>query len=220
MSIPNYFADVEAARVKYPAAWAQAHTGSPQTEDFIKLLARDLHAAKDVKVALNGKRGNPHDLSDDALNILCTAADSAGRTPEGLPCVVVDVIGGAGGPNPVPAWGVFTTYIEGSGAHVPPGASLPVPPATQPPGREEALDEQKFLHAYYMAPEGLQRPKGLWRDDTVPPGPDFEGIAAWYLDIYQRERMAMRSRAEARAAYVNQIRQSAEWRSKHPGETP
>ncbi|MFN0314775.1 MAG: hypothetical protein ACKVQA_07045 [Burkholderiales bacterium] len=105
----------------------------------------------------------------------------------------------------------------GSGAVVPP---VQPPQATQPPGREEALDEQKFLHAYYMAPEGLQRPKGLWRDDTTPPGPDFEGIATWYLDIYQRERMAMKSRADSRAAYVKQIRQSDEWKAKHPGETP
>lgn len=95
------------------------------------------------------------------------------------------------------------------------------PPQTgQPPGREEALDEQNFLHRYYMAPEGLQRPKGLWRDDTNPPGPDFEGIAAWYLDVYQRERMAGKSREDARATYVSDIRHSAEWQQKHPGQTP
>ena len=87
---------------------------------------------------------------------------------------------------------------------------------TQPPGREEALDELKWLDGFYQAPEGLQRPQGL----SLNGKPDFEGVAAWYLDVYQRERMAMKSRADARAAYVTLIRQSAEWRAKHQGETP
>ncbi len=58
---------------------------------------------------------------------LCTAADSAGRTPEGLPCAVIDVIAGAGGPNPSPVWNPFTTLVEGSGANV-----VPKPPTPQP----------------------------------------------------------------------------------------
>ena len=125
--IPNYLEDVKAARVKYADAWSHAHiSGDPRTLEWIKLFAKDLNA-KDAKCALNGKRGDPKNLSADAINILCDAADSKGRTPEGLPCVVVDVIGGAGGPNPTPTWSVFDTLVEGSGAHVDPNA-LPQPP--------------------------------------------------------------------------------------------
>ena len=95
----------------------------------------------------------------------------------------------------------------------------PIPPQppmpTQPPGREEALDELNWLDAYYASPEGLQRPNGL----SLNGKPDFEGIAAWYLDVYQRERMKMASRADARAAYVSDIRHTDEWKQKHPGET-
>lgn len=215
--IPNYQADVEAAKNKYPDAWAHAHTGDARTEEWIRLFATDLHA-KDPNCCLNGKRGNPNDISDDAINILCDAADSEGRTPDGKPCVVVDVIGGAGGPNPVPLWGVYNTKTEGSGASVKPGPVTPVPPQPPvlPPGREEALDEMKWLDAYYASPEGLQRPNGL----SLNGKPDFEGIAAWYLDVYQRDRMAGKNRADSRADYVSQIRHSEEWRLKHPGETP
>jgi len=219
--IPNYKKDVEAAAAKYPEAWRHAHVhGDPKAWDFIRLLAADLHA-KDVNVGLNGKRGNPNDLSMDALNLVCEAADSAGRTPDGQPCVVVDVIVGAGGTNPQPGWTVFTTAVEGSGAWVTPGTGTippPQPPAVVPvvPGREEALDEMTWLDAYYAAPEGLQRPNGL----SLNGKPDFEGIAAWYLDIYQQERIKGKNRADARAAYVTQIRHSDEWKQKHPGETP
>lgn len=112
---------------------------------------------------------------------------------------------------PIPVPESLTAYLGGS--HPTP----PQPPqATQPPGREEALDELHWLDAYYASPEGLQRPNGL----SLGGKPDFEGIAAWYLDVYQRARMAMQSRADARAAYVRQIRHSAEWQAKHPGETP
>lgn len=212
--IPNYLEDVKAAKVKYADAWTHAHVeGDPRKHEWIKLFASDLHA-KDPKAGLNGKRGSPTDLSMDAINYLCEAADSAGRTPDGLPCAVIDVIGGAGGSNPQPAWSPFTTSVEGSGAFVKPGGTTPAPqpPTVTVPGREEALDELNWLDRYYAAPEGLQRPNGL----SLNGKPDFEGIAAWYLDVYQQERIKGKSRADARAVYVSQIRASDEWKQKHP----
>lgn len=155
--IPNYKHDVEAAAVKYADAWKHAHVeGDPRRLEFIKLLARDLHV-KDPKVNCNGKRGNPNDLSADALNILCHKDDSAGRTPDGRPCVVVDVIGGAGGSNPQPAWIVYNTLVEGSGAAVDPNkipAPAPAPAATFPYPDEgtAVLDfEQRVEKAYKAA---------------------------------------------------------------------
>lgn len=161
-----------------------------------------------------------------AEDAICYTDDPADRQN------VVDLINGAGAPNASIGGSVKErrennkwvrpqalsveqmTYLRSGG--MPPQPQPPMP--TQPPGREEALDELNWLHRYYQAPEGLQRPDGLWRPDLGTP--DFEGIAAWYLDVYQRDRMAMKSRADSRANYVNQIRHSDEWKRKHPGEIP
>ena len=100
------------------------------------------------------------------------------------------------------------------------------PPRPEPPlftiDRAEFIDEGFFLHAFYAAPEGLQRGEGLWKPTPQYPdgAPDFEGIGAWLFDVYLSERMKGKSRADARAAYVAQIRASDEWRRKHPGVTP
>jgi hypothetical protein len=226
--IPNMLSEVERCKDENPVQWRNAHTGNAQTEDFIRILAARLYAI-DTRFGLNGKRGNPNDISDDIINYI---GEGPGIDPiTGKPVSLFDVIVNAGAqppyttenPAPTAAWNLID--LTGPGAWVKPGPAAPPvvvvpPPAILPPGREEALDELNWLHAYYKAPEGLQRPDGLWRPDTVPPGPDFEGISAWYLDVYQRERMAGRSRADARAAYVAQIRRSAEWQAKHPGVTP
>jgi hypothetical protein len=229
--IPNDQDVVDKCKLQNPQDWKDAHTGGPNTEGFIRKLVPMLRE-RSTNYGLNGKRGNPNDISDDAVNYLCDESDSAGRTPDGQPCVVIDVIFAAGAkppytsqnPAPRPQWGVFTTSPAADGAHVVPGedggGEVPVPPPVTVvvPGREEALDEMNYLHQYYKAPEGLQRPQGLWRDDLGTP--DFEGIAAWYMDVYQQDRIKGKSRAEARADYVNQIRNSAEWKAKHPGQTP
>jgi hypothetical protein len=75
----------------------------------------------------------------DALNYLCTSAESAGRTPEGLPCAVIDCIGAAGTQAQVPTWSVFTTVVEGSGAWVEPTPVVvpPPPPAPSYPSEVE-----------------------------------------------------------------------------------
>lgn len=163
--IPNYLRDVEAARSDYAEAWAHAHVdGDPRRHEFIKLLARDLHAI-DPHVALNGKRGDPDNLSMDAVNILCTAAESDGRTPDQRPCVVVDVIAHAGakppysGSNSAPtaAWNVYKTRVEGSGAHVDPAVHAPDPPppsSSSFPYPDEATAGSKFkdrVKAAYQA---------------------------------------------------------------------
>lgn len=131
--ITNYLEEVKAAKVKYADAWTHAHVaGDPRRWDWIRLFAKDLHA-KDAKVGLNGKRGNPNDLSMDAINFLCDEEDSAGRTPDGQPCAVVDCIGSAGIPSQFPVWNVFDSLVEGSGAWVDPNAVTPIPPTPQPP---------------------------------------------------------------------------------------
>jgi hypothetical protein len=135
---------IEAARKAYPKQWATAHNGTPQSEDFIKLVVpmlsaedvrrRDLADPKNAphapRIGLNGKRGNPKDLSDDAINIL---GEGNGHTPDGVPCQVVDIIARAGAPNAEPAWIVFTDPKDSSGAWVSPTAAPTPEPIPQPP---------------------------------------------------------------------------------------
>jgi hypothetical protein len=104
MAIPNLLHEVEAARQKYPEAWKNAHTGNAQTEDFNRLLARDVRAKYGDNWGMNGKRGNPNDLSDDVLAY--SGEGTAIDVVNGGPMEIIDVIGGAGGPNPVPTWNV------------------------------------------------------------------------------------------------------------------
>ena len=181
---------------------------------FAQLLANDLNPLFDL--ADYGRlTKQPGDAQVDGY-----AEDAIvfGSNPADL-MNVVDLIVGAGAPGasiggaikprrPTNLWAAPKPLTAEEMAYL----GLPA----MPPGREEALDEMNWLDGYYASPEGLQRPNGL----SLAGKPDFEGIAAWYLDVYQRERMKGKNRADARAVYVNDIRHSAEWRIKHPGENP
>lgn len=217
-------AAAERVKTRHPAAWEEVKVPGQKSRTFISLVAAECQQAVDVRIGCNLKRGGPETSLDVLAMPNISGARDATGTFQGLE--LIDIVADAESPAANIAWVDVTQKTIDSG--VPGGwistaSSVPgptPPPTALPPGREEALDELNWLHAYYKAPEGLQRPDGLWRPDTVPPGPDFEGISAWYLDVYQRERMAGRSRADARAAYVAQIRRSAEWQAKHPGVTP
>jgi hypothetical protein len=238
MAIPNLVSEVEAARQKYPEAWRNAHTGNANTEDFIRLCVRDIRAKHGNRWGLNGKRGNPNDISDDIITYSGegTAVDV---TNGNAPMEIIDVIGGAGGPNPQPVWnpgpggpgdrgafvGTFSVPDAGGGTPggggTPPGPICPDPNAHKPKppvslDRGEFFNEMRELDRYYSAPEGLQRPQGL----SIDGRPDFEGLGAWLFDVYLNSRLQGKSPADARAAYVKAIRQSGEWQQKHPGETP
>jgi hypothetical protein len=125
MPVPNMLAEVERLKTKFPQAWKDAHTNNANTEGFIKLLAAHLHAINPA-FGLNGKRGNPQDISDDAINFKGEGADFD-PTDGDAPRTVIDVIGGAGGPNPFPTWAIVTKADAPVGAAwVKPG----VPPIT------------------------------------------------------------------------------------------
>jgi hypothetical protein len=145
MAVPDHRDDVAAAAARYPDAWGHAHTGGPRTEEFIRLLARDLHAIN-PRFGLNGKRGNPGDISDDAL-CYRGEGDQFDPTNGNSPVTVIDVIKDAGWlpgfPDPSPAWGTFPGNVH-AGAWVQPDSAPvepplvelpapPVPPAPVPP---------------------------------------------------------------------------------------
>ena len=98
----NHISHVAAAAERWPDARRTAHTHGPGTEDFIRLLASFLHHEVDPNGGLNGKRGNPNDISDDALAVFDGSGDVTDRT--GRRMLIVDCITAAGGPDPRPAW--------------------------------------------------------------------------------------------------------------------
>jgi hypothetical protein len=121
--------------------------------------------------------------------------------------------------SPVPLPSSLGTYLLNGGVPLPPPPVVPPPPAFTI-DRAEFIEEGFALHQTYQ--DQLKRPEGLWKPEPRYPNgaPDFEGIGAWLFDVYLSERMKGASRADARAAYIRQIRNSDEWRQKHPGETP
>jgi hypothetical protein len=79
---------------------------------------------------------------------------------------------------------------------------------------EESGHALEWLNNYYKAKDGLQRPEGLW----IEGHPDYTGISTWILDVYTASRLKGRTDAEARQAVESAIRQSEEWRVKHPDQ--
>ncbi|HXG88756.1 MAG TPA: hypothetical protein VNJ02_10505 [Vicinamibacterales bacterium] len=97
--VPNRESDVHACAAKYPEAFACAHSGRPCSTDFVILCARDLGDGWGV----NGKRGNPRDLSQDILAFRDggTAVDV---TRGNAPMEIVDICGGCGAPGQRVVW--------------------------------------------------------------------------------------------------------------------
>ena len=175
MAIPNMLAHVESCAKKYPDAWKHAHIkGDPRSHEFIKLLAIDVHAGNQ-NFGLNGKRGNPKDLSADCLNF---HGAGPGRTPEGEPCNVIDVIKDAGLPTQQPVWQVFTDPEAASGAWVDPTTVDPVP-APVPPSLN--FPPRDWVGRFFAALDDLYRSKGR-KNRTKSGEPlhvDNEGIFVW-----------------------------------------
>jgi hypothetical protein len=112
MSIPSFRHVVEEMAAKHPDAWHHAHRGGPRTEEFVRLLTARLHQM-DPAIGLNGKRGNPSDISDDALCYKGVSVyGDVDPTRGNAPVTVIDFIGSApsdyNGPNGVPAWSPVT----------------------------------------------------------------------------------------------------------------
>jgi hypothetical protein len=70
----------------------------------------------------------------------------------------------------------------------------------------------QWLNEFYKSQDGLQRPDGL----LIAGHPDFEGIGVWIFDVYLRQRLKGQTEDQARFAIVDAIKQSDEWRRKHP----
>jgi hypothetical protein len=89
-------------------------------------------------------------------------------------------------------------------------------PAAVTAGRREVLDILERLDAYYASPDGLSRPNGL----SLGGRPDFEGVAAWVLDVYLASRESDLSVDASWQNVVASIQRTEEWQVKHPGVAP
>jgi hypothetical protein len=77
----------------------------------------------------------------------------------------------------------------------------------------ELVDVMRWLDGFYRSADGLQRPTGLCINDA----PDFDGIRTWIFGTYLRTRTAGASPEAARQQLTDMLRDSDEWRAKHPG---
>lgn len=143
MSIPDYGSVVGQLKDAYPIEWWAAHTGGPDTEKFIRRLAWVLHQ-KDARFGLVGKRGNAGDISDDCVGFDgYSAVGDVDPTRGNAPVTVLDVIGGAGGSNPVPMWGPAGKSDNGKAAWVRPqpvGGQPTEPVDPQEPEEPQPVD--------------------------------------------------------------------------------
>jgi len=207
---PNDFAVVEA--VYQSRTWDLVSTEGLGA--FTESVVASLHA-HDPRWGHLKKRPGQTQINGHAEDSALYLSDTPGQSQ------AVDFVGGVRTASARPAWTPDEPRYSASDWYAPgdpvaPPVVPPVAPLGSLPDRAEALDALSWLDAYYGAPEGLRREHGL----SLNGAPDFEGIAAWHLDVYQTRRLAGDTRDEARAEVVRQIRQSGEWQAKHPGETP
>lgn len=206
--VPNFKSEIEALVKKYPEEWRNAHTGNAHTEDFVRIVAFELNK-KDKKVGLNGKRGNPEDISDDVINY---KGEGLGHDPTDgdKPVTVVDFIVGAGGPNPSVGWQVIDQ--AGPGAWVKPtdpkkesGPAQPkpvTPPVPALKSRDQFYKELQEVNAFYASSDGLKRYGGMVINDSA----DVEALGKWGYDL-----MLGKTVEQCKA----EIRESFEWKAKH-----
>jgi hypothetical protein len=159
---PNVKSAVEQCQAAYPAAWAAAHRGGPASDDFVILCARDLQKI-DPNFGLNGKRGNPHDVSDDII-----AYKGSGNAVDVLrnePMSIIDVCSSCGTPNQSVIWlvgpggagdrGVWIDPFSVSPSTPPSSGGVSQPPVVQPGGSDPTLvvlqEIEKLLRAQVEA---------------------------------------------------------------------
>lgn len=126
--VPNEKARIEQLARDNPNTFNCAHTPAACGRNFVKLVACKLNPEPSLgRWGLNGKRGNPKDLSYDALNWKGDGPGQDSFDPQNNPVTVVDFIQGAGASGASVSWTVFTDPVASSGAWVRPTCKGDVP---------------------------------------------------------------------------------------------
>lgn len=129
---PNRIDVVQRVAAADAARFDCAHTDRGCAYDYIEALVCELQKA-DPRFGMNGRRGDPGRPSWDAVN-WCgggPATDPTGGCRGRL--TIIDVIAGAGGPNPQPAWIVFDSDPTAGAWIQPDCGAVPTPPPTPTP---------------------------------------------------------------------------------------
>lgn len=205
---PQILAIASRIKEQYPEAWNELKVPHQKSRTFINRVSMALIAAG-IPGGVNLKRGGPEESIDALAFPNATGVkDSTGTYPA---IEIIDIVGGAEGPNPSITWGdqtqvtmdhgVIGGWKAGSLAAPKPAPSLAL-------SKEETHALLNALNAFYAAPEGLQRPGGLVRYDaegrTVA---DTEAMAQWFYQLVVERK----SLDDVKA----QIKQSHEWQEKH-----
>lgn len=180
--VPNMKAKIEQLARDNPNTFACAHTPAACGHNFVKLVACKLNPEpSEGPWGLNGKRGNPRDISYDALNFKGSGPGQDTNNPLNNPVTVIDFIVGAGAPGARVDWNPFSDPAASSGAWVKPRCKGDVPdtsiepeppppaPAKPPYPGDEVFDAiARTLFADYLA--AGQAPNdgmGRWFGRTV-----------------------------------------------------
>jgi hypothetical protein len=166
--VPNLINVIEQTRRDYPTAWKNCHRaelGQALSEEFARRAAYACSLV-DPRFGLNGKRGDPNDLSDDCV---CFLHDDGRES-------VIDFGGGAGGDNPTVQWSIVGHYqvpgaprqlwikaapVGGSSGGNGGGGTAPPPPAPKPfPPIAMPWDVQVTILTRVH--------EGVWPRDRVP----------------------------------------------------
>lgn len=134
MSAPNRIDIIEAVHRDHPGLIHRPH-------DFTAIACAALHAV-DPRFGLNGKRGNPHDTSEDCCAYLDDTSLLVGS--DGRRIRIIDFIGAANSKDAHPAWIDQTQATIANGTtgvwvqpdRVEPGPVVPTP--TPPPQPQPA----------------------------------------------------------------------------------
>lgn len=141
---PNRRDVVEAVSAADPARFACAHVESRSCKlDWIKAVAAALHAT-DARWGLNGKRGNPNDISMDVVTWRIGPTDRHVQA--------FDICGACGGGNPSVVWSDITNWATlgqpGTAIWLQPGpVSGPTPTPTPTPTPAPSVDLRPVLDA-------------------------------------------------------------------------
>ncbi len=245
--IPTNFKElIDPLTTRFSAAWKKAQAPHDDGE-FNARVCAVLHYEKGMtQVGRNGKRGDPKVLSKD---VICWKGEGNNYDPTNgnAPITIIDFILSheqsdahigqiTPDPNGPGAW-VKPLTLAQIDAGAPP-SPVPVPvPALKP--RETFAAEFAQVNAFYGAPEGLQRVGGMVSGVDASVFAVLRGVAEGSITDLTTIRNAcaqvlgLQCDAQSMIAWgydlmagaavaqcIKQIRQSDEWKTKHPGETP
>lgn len=171
--IPNKRSVVEQLARDNPNTFACAHTEAACTANFVKLVACKLNPEpSEGKWGLNGKRGNPNDLS---LDVIDYRGEGNGTDPTdgNKPVAIIDIIVGAGGATPSVGWNVIAE--PGPGAWIRPRCKGDVWDAAEPTPPPVVIKPP-----YPGDPHGTAIGEALFADYLAAGQPANTGMGVWF----------------------------------------